>query len=1392
MNREGGLSPARGGLFTRDFLSEGIAHTAAWREASADEFETFAARVGALFAAFPTDGAPNESQTEQDLIFPLLAALGWEHALTQPTASRRGRTDVPDVLLFASAEAKSRANSERVPADKLRHGVAIVENKAWRRPLDRSGFGRASLESAPSTQILRYLSVAEVQSDRRIQWGILTNGGIWRLYWQGARSRSEEFLELDLAAVIGLDGGLFAVLPENRPYWLKTFWLLFRRASFIPAPDTGRHFVADALDETRHWEARVAQDLSGVVFRKVFPRLAKALAAADPERPAKLSPHYLREVREATLILLYRLLFVLYAEDRGLLPTHEERYDDYSLRRLREEARDRIDRADALSVTATAAWSRFRDLCRMIDRGDASIGLPPYNGGLFDRCRTPLLERSAVADEAFLPTLDLLSRREEDGRRKWINYRDLSVQQLGSIYEQLLEWRLEADAAGNIDPWPAPFARKTSGSYYTPEELVRLILERAVGPLLEERRRAFLDRAAALKSDRRPRADRIAELQRLDPATRFLELRICDPAMGSGHFLVSLVDYLADAALEAMAQAEKAAGWADGDDRYVSPLEQRIDAVRKRILEQAKQGRWAVREEQLDDRHIVRRMILKRAIYGVDKNSMAVELAKVALWLHTFTVGAPLSFLDHHLRCGDSLFGEWVRPAMDDLGSASQLLINPYIQQAMAATKGMQAIEDATDSDIAEARSSAEAYAEVRADTAALESILTFRHVLRWLGLKRLKGVPAVEALFDGSRGDPIALLREEPPPGDRSEDDRLLQELTTLGGAGRDRAQRIARGVDGQLAALRRFVRRLAAEERFLHWQVAFPGVWRNWESTEPQGGFDAVIGNPPWDRMKLQEVEWFAARKPEIAKSTTAAQRRRMIDELKRADDPLAEEFDHACARAAAAADVARICGDYPLLSGGDVNIYSLFVERALRIVAPEGMVALLTPSGIAADKGASAFFRSISTTGRLAALLDFENRRPPREPFFPDVDSRFKFCVLAVGGARRSFPAAECAFFLRSTDDVGARSFALSPADFRAVNPNTGTAPVFRTRRDAELTTAMYRRLPILVDRSGPEPHSLFPVRYSTMFHMTNDSGLFRTAQQLRAAGFYPVKGNRWRRSEEIYLPLYEGKMVQAFDHRAASVEVDARRLHRPGQPLEATPAQHSDPTWTPTPQFWVRASDLRWPPNQDWSLGFKDVTAPTNVRTMIAAFVPRSAVGNTLPLVLPGDETPGGLAAYRRNAPKLLGALNSFALDYLARQKVQGQHLNWYIVEQLPMPPAEVYDLAIGSRSAGEIVADEVLRLTYVSHDMAPFARDMGYDGPPFPWDEEARRHARARLDALYFMLYGVSREDADYILDTFPIVRRQDEAAFGRYLTKELILGYMAAFAAGDAESRIHV
>ncbi|MEO7569680.1 MAG: hypothetical protein ABIT16_08430 [Croceibacterium sp.] len=1358
-----------GSLFTTDYLVEAIKAAPAY---VAVDVTALRAKLSAIASAFPQSLKTNESQTEDDFIWPVLGALGWSESLRQQNLTVSGRDDVPDGLLFASAETKAAANAQGDQWKRYAHGLAVVESKRWARPLDRAS-GRDEA-TAPSTQMLRYLRRIDDLTSGQLRWGILTNGTKWRLYWAGARSVSEEFLEIDLGRVLGLgDGDLFAD-EATRDHWLRVFAALFCRDAFIKDGTDNRSFHERARAEATYYEERVAASLSKLVFEQVFPSLATAIADAAPTAP-------LQDVREASLVLLYRLLFLLYAEDRDLLPVGEKRYDDYALRHQRIEVGKRVSDGDVFSTSAGKIWAHVADLARIIDKGDASVGIPPYNGGLFAGETTPLLDTIRIPDSVMAPALDALSWLRADGNARYINYRDLSVQQLGSIYERLLEFEIVRDDAGALAIRPNLFARKNTGSYYTPDELVGLILDETLEPLITERLEAFRTALRKLKPKDAEDYQR-GELRDADPADAILSLRVCDPAMGSGHFLVRLVDTLADHVLDAMAEAAALGG----DLHYTSPLATKIDDIRRTILKNARDANWTIDEAQLDDRHIVRRMVLKRCVYGVDKNPMAVELAKVALWLHTFTVGAPLSFIDHHLHAGDSLFGLWVRDAIDKASAlGGELLYNEALRNAQRSAEAMKTIEALTDVEIAEAHRSAAMYQDVELMTGELDGFVSFIHALDWLDLKTKEDKALVRLWLDGRFGDSIPISRGRKAPEEGKAKPEEVEAFT----------------------AIWKRARALIAEERFLNWQISFPGVWNNWASKGREGGFDAVVGNPPWDRIKLQQIEWFAARRPEIALAQRASDRGKLIAKLKTDGDPLWEDFAHAEQRAVDTARMARKSGHFPLLSGGDTNLNSLFVERAHALVKPGGLVGLLIPSGIASDQSSSAFFRKVTGDKQVHRVIDFFNRRYNGSLFFPDVYYRFKFCAYIAGGAERTFDGASYGFFIRDLAEVNDpdRVFPVTAEEIGRINPNSGTAPIFRSRRDKDITSGIYARLPVLVDRTSGDGIAVWPMRYVRMLDMANDSGRFRTRSELEGdEGAWPVGGNRYQSAAGEWVPLYEGKMVQAFDHRAADIVLAEANVFRSGQGADLSDDDHRDPARQPIPRYWVKSDESGWDAPTEWCLSLKDVTSVTNARTTITAIIPKFGAGHTLPVLFPAKGDGG--SNYAESAPLLMANLNCVILDYLARQKVHGNHLAWYLLEQLPIVPPTDYARTFGPKTAAEIVREAVLELTYTAHDLTPFARDMGnVDAkgevlPPFIWDEARRLTLRAKLDALYFILYGVfdpanaaaSRDDIRYIYSTFPIVAEKETEKWGSYKSEDLCIAWINALMAGQPDAEIGV
>ncbi|MBY6244021.1 Eco57I restriction-modification methylase domain-containing protein [Methylosinus sp. Sm6] len=958
-----------------DFLIEGATETEAWSALSPAAIDALRAQALHLFQRLTAQKEPSEAVTEKDLIYPLLAMIGWNDLVfVQPNASAKGRVDVPDALLFGDAASLALAKRESEDFRRFQHGLSVVEAKRWDRPLDREGKGRKDVGGTPSSQMLRYLRRADDITNGKLRWGVLTNGRLWRLYFHGALSVAEDFFEIDLGKALELPGCGFDLLDKRpdafgddrawRDHAFRLFVLFFGRTAFLPS-DAGETFHTLALREGKKWEARVAKTLSNTIFN-VFQLLADALAKSDPSRPAPITPAYLDELRHGALILLYRLLFVLYAEDRNLLPDESGPYAPYCLTKIRLEIAGRFMAGGSFPQSFVTFWPRLSSIFRAIAQGADDLGIPPYNGGLFDPATAPILSRAQLPDSVIAKVVFELSHQTEpSGSRdpKYINYRDLSVQQLGSVYERILEFGLRVGPDGAVEIDADDEARHESGSYYTPDELVGLIIERAVGPLVLERTAAFKAKAEQLASDKRAAPQRLAELAAVDPATAILSLKVCDPAMGSGHFLVSLVDWLADEVLGSMAEAAALVSFGD----YVSPLAARIADIRGRILEEAKAHNWPIVEEQLDDRHVVRRMVLKRVVYGVDKNPMAVELAKVALWLHSFTVGAPLSFLDHHLRAGDSILGAFVRPTIEALKERGALFNLGQVTRVEQIASVMSEIEAITDNDIAEVKASKAKFGAVEDVTepvAHLFSLLTAERLMgifdaapkREPDLRKLAGksekqiakarkdhtaferAAALQLVLEGACGDPLLIaagkqrvaapgmaeqlaLLENAPPEQTS-----LFPSVNINDRRRVEADKI---VDG--------ARILEKKHGFLHWEISFPNVWSNLLSVEPEGGFDAVIGNPPYVRQEL------------------------LSEDVKRALKKSYDAFDEMA------------------------DLYVYFYEQGLRLLRPGGRLSYVVTNKWLKAGYAEALRDLFASKGWLEFVADFGHAKH----FFPDAD-------------------------------------------------------------------------------------------------------------------------------------------------------------------------------------------------------------------------------------------------------------------------------------------------------------------------------------------------------------------------------------------------------------------
>ncbi len=541
------------------------------------------------------------------------------------------------------------------------------------------------------------------------------------------------------------------------------------------------------------------------------------------------------------------------------------------------------------------------------------------------------------------------------------------------------------------------------------------------------------------------------------------------------------------------------------------------------------------------------------------------------------------------------------------------------------------------------------------------------------------------------------------------------------------------------------------------MNWGNVFPSAFNR-----KNPGFDCVIGNPPWERVKLQEREFFDIGAPQIASTVNAAARRKLIDKLKKTNPELYQRYAAAKEFTDSTLVYLRSSGRYPLTGKGDINTYSVFAELAKNIIAPDGRAGLLVPSGIATDHTTKEFFGELIERKSLLGLYDFENK----VPIFPDVHRSFKFCVLLLGGSKKQCESADFFFFARQIEDLKdkKRHISLSPDDIALLNPNTKTCPIFRSRRDAEITKAVYQRVPILVDERRKEGGNPWEIKFFTMFHQTNDAELFETAEKLKSTK-YKLHGSRWKKGKKEYLPLYEAKMIQMYDHRAASVVITDENWFRQGQTRQTPLVSHLNPDYSVIPRWWTQKENVEKALAKNTSpalLAFKNVTSPTNKRTMIAAYIPRYGVINSAPLILFNKAMEPTIQCC------LLANLNSFILDYIARQKIGNVNLNFYLIEQFPMFGPDFYAERCPwdrRQTLEKWISERALKLTCTSQDMQPLAEAAGFDPPIHKWNPRDRANLLAQLDAAYFLLYGITRDDVEYILSTFSGLGKTDKDLF---------------------------
>ncbi|WP_411852266.1 Eco57I restriction-modification methylase domain-containing protein [Stenotrophomonas sp. LGBM10] len=1129
-------------------------------------------------------------------------------------------------------------------------------------------------------------------------WGIASNGLQLRLARDNASLTRPAWIEADLERIFS----------EERYADFSLLWLLVHASRFGNPGNLPQQCPLEAWREGSKEQGTRARDQLRQGVEEALSALGQgflAEAANQPLRDALASGRLDRNFYFLQLLrLVYRLIFLLTIEERGLLHPADANgdavklyADGYSLRRLRERARKRraFDRHADL-------WDGLEPVLTGLAHGQPLLALPAL-GGLFAEDQCPDLDASTLGNRALLEAVAKLGWMRSGGSLARINWRDMGPEELGSVYESLLELVPDISADGRVFRFANADeskgnARKTSGSYYTPDSLVQELLDSALEPVIQQRISGATD-----------------------PESALLSITVCDPACGSGHFLLGAARRLATRLAQLRAQ-----GTPSGED-----------------------FRHALRD------------VITHCIFGVDRNPMAIELARMSLWLEAMTPDRPLGFLDHHLQCGDALLG------LTDLAALEQGIPKDAFKALSGDDKeSCKALAKQNAAELKDLQRKRTAQAFGQRDLLSLRSGgMDKLRALEALPDDTLEQIAAKQAAWQ-------AFAQESADSPLRHAADMLLAAfLQPKAEANQDAVPTTGTVVLELLgehdapghACKRETASAACIEARVLHWPLAFPLV-------HAVGGFTCVLGNPPWERIKLQEEEFFASRNRDVAEARNKAERSQRIQWLSegmlamhlepeaghsqvqaQAEKRLYAEFIGARRTAEVASVFAHIEGKdggrYPLTGVGDVNTYALFAETISQITAEAGRAGFIVPTGIATDDSTKAFFSHLTQSSSLVSLLAFENE----EFIFPAVHHAFRFCMLTLGRSEH----AKFVFFARQPHQVHdpRRHFALTPDEFRLINPNTLTCPVFRSERDAELTKKLYRAATVLIDENRTDGNP-WGINFMTMFHMSGDSHLFVDTPRERS------------------VPLYEAKLIHQFDHRWATYSDDSNSR-------VVTAAERADPKFLVTPRYWVderevakRLAEKEW--SHRWVMGWRDVTGAEKIRTMIADVMPWSGVGHTLPLFMT-DHSP-------RHAAALLANFDSLALDYVARVKVGGTHLTYGYLKQFPvLPPVRYTEVDLN------FIVPRVLEMTYTANDLKAWAQDLGHDGEPFIFDPERRAILRAELDAYYARLYGLTRDELRYILDpshvlgedypseTFRVLKKSELREFGEYRTRNLVL-----------------
>lgn len=1174
---------------------------------------------------------------------------------------------------------------------------------------------------SPHGTVQEYLNVTEHI------YGFATNGMLLRLIRDSGRLVKLTYVEFDLKRM----------LDEDKYSEFTLLYRLIHASRFINEASIIEKYYQESIETGN----RIRDGLSDAVKESMqalgngFLHHPANEALREKLRNKTITPkQYYDQLRR----LVYRLLFLMVTEERDLIYDADELKGDvikqkqiylnfYSIDRLRKLSENRYLYEKDFSDLWQGLLKTF--LLFEANGNGIKIGIKPLDGDLFSETALKDINDAQISNNVLLECIRNLNEFQDKETKMLvsINYRSLDVEELGSVYEGLLELHpvieyLESANQANIHfTFHGGTERKTTGSYYTRPDLVNELIKSALIPVIEER-------------------VKVAGTDKKNRLNALLKLKVCDTAAGSGHIMLA---------------AARTIAWYMA--RIDSGEENPAPSVYRYWLRQA----------------------IQHCIYAVDMNPDAVELCKLALWLEGHNSGKPLSFLDHKIRCGNSLVGvadlavlkkgipdEAFNPVTGDDKAVCQALkkANKDFNKTSQITLDFEAGElDFKE----EQKDFANKFAEldhINQDTLEEVKMISKKHSELKYNPKLQKDKNACD-LYTAAFFYTYNKIDDPAAPSSQ----KLKAYLQSAG------------GVEARAVGMANV---LSLEHNFFHWSLEFPDVFE-------QGGFDVVLGNPPWEKINLEDLEFFATKSKEISSITKSSERNKAIKKLEHSNPALYKEYQDALIKTNKSINYFKCENLYKYGNAGLLNTYPLFTELVLNKVNNKGKAALVIPSGIFGDDTLSPLFRYTVENNYIERIIDFENAKK----IFPSVHRQFRFSVVTFNKMLRTKKEFKAKFYVKEIDDAQNEKDFLTFAyeDLKRLNPNNLVCPSFRSQFEFELNKKLFK-YGVLKDESEKGND----VEIHRMINMSSDSDLLKNE------------------NFEGALPLYESKLIYLFDHRYSSFEGVSQADKNKGNAVDVSESQKQNPSYKIEPRYFCDKNifiekNEKWKWEYNWYLSYRYISASTNERTAIASIIPASVVSNSAYQIFIKDI---------KDLILQTSVINSLLFDFVARSKV---NLNFPPVILQQTPRIRYIDI---TKEQYSFIFKRTFELTYTSWDLKAFADDIwkeadedlrntikaqweenkkatgghewsppewceigeqGIKLPPFKWDEERRAVLKAELDAIYAKLYGLTDQELRYILDpqdvygadfpgeTFRVLKDKEIKKYGEYRTKRMVL-----------------